>query len=103
MPIRNQTELVNYLRSLRIPLTPAELDTVVGSAQFLENGKCRGLIYGPLKEKMTLGQFESLMKELNVSLSVGARIGDKVRDHEYPTGRLDKPCVDRDDAFCNPD
>jgi hypothetical protein len=105
MPIRNQTELVNYLRSLRtpLPLTPDDFETIVGHAQFLENGKCRGLIYGPLKEKLTFAQFETLMVELNVNISVGVRLGDKVRVHEYPTGKIDPPCVPKDDAFCNPD
>jgi hypothetical protein len=99
MAIRNRTELRNHL--IPFLLTPTELDQVVNDAKF-EDGKCRGMNFGPLKSKLAFIQFEKLMNELNVRILVGAKSGDQAQVHKYPTGRLDVPCIEKDDHFCNP-
>jgi hypothetical protein len=100
--IHDQRTLFEFLRGLNTQISAADLDAVVGEALF-RDGKCLGMSYQLLKDKLTVGQFEQLLFGLNVQLPLGIR-GEpsKVRPHEYPTGG-NPPCVPRDDAFCNPD
>ena len=102
MEIRDQQTLFEFLRGLQTQLSGADLDNVVGEAKF-EDGRCLGMSYRLLKDKLTIGQFEQLLVGLNVRLPLGARgAPDEVEAYKYPTGRP-KPneCIDRDDSFCN--
>jgi hypothetical protein len=100
MPIRTPGDLEILLRDWRVELTQREQQVVIGGSLF-RGGKCVGMKYGPLKSKLTFAQFETLLIELGVRLPVGARNGDDVRPHEYPTGDIVRPCVPDDDSFCN--
>jgi hypothetical protein len=100
MAIRDQGELYNFL--LPYLFGAPELEQVVASAVF-RDGRCLGLNYGPLKRTLSFGQFEILLKELNVSILIGARRdGDQVCPDSYPTGNTSKPwCKPQDNSFCN--
>jgi hypothetical protein len=69
MPIGNQTDLRNFLQHFELDAN--ELNRVVEEAIF-ENGRCLGLNYGPLRTTLSFAQFDRFLKELKVSLLIGA-------------------------------
>jgi hypothetical protein len=111
MAIRSQSELLQFIRETPEQLLKAgeenysarELELLLSQASFRENGVIRGMDYGPLKSRVTLARFEILLTELNVLLPIGPLHGQRVRPNEYPTGRINDPCVERNNSFCNPD